>query len=155
MLVDTKMADRGMGLVEPLRVTRNGRRYFSAAHKRAVVQKCLVPGASLAAVALSCGFNANLVRRWVRQYQERSVSTKLVPVMVTPGMPSRPQCTAGANACPPDDVGGVPGYCDFVAAVLDPKHPEHRELLQWYGAPFDPYHFDMDAINSQLKRIRI
>jgi transposase len=87
MLVDTKMAERGMGLVEPLRVTCNGRRYFSAAHKRAVVQKCLVPGASLAAVALSCGFNANLVRRWVRQYQERGLSTKLVPVVVTPHAP--------------------------------------------------------------------
>jgi transposase len=84
MLVDTKMVDRGMGLAEPLRVTRNGRRYFSAAHKRAVVQKCLVPGASLAAVALSYGFNANLVRKWVRQHQERSLSTKLVPVVVTP-----------------------------------------------------------------------
>lgn len=84
MLVDTKMADRGIGLAEPLRVTRNGRRYFSAAHKRAVVQACLVPGASLAAVALSCGFNANLVRKWVRQFQERNLSTKLVPVVVTP-----------------------------------------------------------------------
>lgn len=81
------MADRGMGLVEPFRVTRNGRRYFSAAHKRTVVQKCLVPGASLAAVALSHGFNANLVRRWVRQYQERGLSTKLVPVVVTPQVP--------------------------------------------------------------------
>lgn len=87
MLVDTKMADRGMGLVEPLRVTCNGRRYFSAAHKWAVVQKCLVPGASLAAVALSCGFNANLVRRWVRQYQERGLSTTLVPVVVRPQVP--------------------------------------------------------------------
>ena len=84
MLVDIKMADREVGLVEPFRVTRNGRRYFSAAHKRTVVQKCLVPGASLAAVALSYGFNANLVRKWVRQHQERSVSTKLVPVVVTP-----------------------------------------------------------------------
>ena len=73
-----------MGLAEPLRVTRNGRRYFSAAHKRSVVQKCLVPGASLAAVALSYGFNANLVRKWVRQFQERTLSTKLVPVVVTP-----------------------------------------------------------------------
>ena len=82
------MAEREMGLVEPLRVTRNGRRYFSAAHKRAVVQRCLVPGASLAAVALSCGFNANLVRKWVRQHQERSVSTKLVPVVVTPQVAS-------------------------------------------------------------------
>jgi transposase len=88
MLVDTKMADRAMGLAEPYRVTRNGRRYFSAAHKRAVVQKCLVPGTSLAAVALSCGFNANLVRRWVRQYQERSPSTKLVPVVIAPEIQS-------------------------------------------------------------------
>ena len=87
MLVDTKMADRGMGLVEPLRVTCNGRRYFSTAHKRAVVQKCLVPGASLAAVALSHGFNANLLRRWVRQYQERGLSTNLVPVVVRPQVP--------------------------------------------------------------------
>src|SRR3989338_6805305 len=54
-------------------------------------------------------------------------------------LPSLPQCTAGANACPPDDVGGGPGYCDFVAAILDQEHPEHRELLQWYGGPFDPY----------------
>lgn len=81
------MADRGMGLAEPLRVTRNGRRYFSAAHKRAMVQKCLVPGASLAAIALSYGFNANLVRKWVRQHQERSLSSKLLPVVVTPQVP--------------------------------------------------------------------
>lgn len=87
MLVDTKMADRGMGLVEPLRVTCNGRRYFSAAHKWAVVQKCLVPGASLAAVALSCGFNANLVRKWVRQFQARGSSNKLLPVVVMPQPP--------------------------------------------------------------------
>jgi len=87
MLVDTKMVDRSMSLAEPLSVTRNGRRYFSAAHKRAVVQKCLVPGASLAAVALSHGFNANLVRKWVRQFQERNLSTKLVPVVVTPQAP--------------------------------------------------------------------
>ena len=51
---------------EPVRVTGNGRRYFSKAHREAVVAKCLAPGASLAAVALANGFNANLVRKWVR-----------------------------------------------------------------------------------------
>ena len=45
--------------------------------------------------------------------------------------------------------------CDFVAAVLDPKHPEHHELLQWYGGPFDPYRFDIDNVNAQLKRIKL
>jgi len=71
---------------EPFRVTGNGRRYFSKAHKEAVIAKCLAPGASLAAVALANGFNANLVRKWVRD--RRSVdsvaksSSKLLPVVL-------------------------------------------------------------------------
>ena len=71
---------------EPFRVTGNGRRYFSKGHKEAVMAKCLAPGASLAAVALANGFNANLVRKWVR---ERGVgdtmaksSSKLLPVVL-------------------------------------------------------------------------
>lgn len=69
--------------IEPLRVSRNGRRYFSQAHKDAVVAQCLVPGASLAAVALAHGFNANLVRRWVKERQtQSSPSAKLLPVAI-------------------------------------------------------------------------
>ena len=37
-------------------------------------------------------------------------------------------CTEGANACPPEDVGGAPGYEEFLVALGDPKHSEHREL---------------------------
>lgn len=71
---------------EPVRVTRNGRRYFSKAHREAVVAKCVVPGASLAAVALANGFNANLVRKWVRQRGVREAGAKsgakLIPVAI-------------------------------------------------------------------------
>lgn len=73
---------------EPVRVTCNGRRYFSRAHKDAIVAKCLAPGASLAAVALANGFNANLVRRWVVQRQRRQAGSKssarLLPVTIEP-----------------------------------------------------------------------
>jgi transposase-like protein len=76
---------------EPVRVTRNGRRYFSKAHREAVVAKCLVPGASLAAVALANGFNANLVRKWVRQRQARNAvanaAAKLLPVTIQTEQP--------------------------------------------------------------------
>ena len=69
---------------EPFRVTGNGRRYFSKAHREAVVAKCLAPGASLAAVALANGFNANLVRKWVRERRADDTlaksSSKLLPV---------------------------------------------------------------------------
>lgn len=71
---------------EPVRVTRNGRRYFSKAHREAVVAKCLAPGASLAAVSLANGFNANLVRKWVRQRGVREAraksSARLIPVAI-------------------------------------------------------------------------
>ena len=81
------MDKRGMAVAgAPVRVTRNGRRYFSKTHKEAVVVQCLAPGASLAAVALANGFNANLVRKWVRQRQARNASgstaAKLVPVTI-------------------------------------------------------------------------
>ena len=61
---------------EPYRVTGNGRRYFSKAHKEAVIEKCLAPGASLAGVALANGFNANLVRKWVRDRRAGDIAAK-------------------------------------------------------------------------------
>ena len=85
MEVDTKMDKRSMVVAgEPYRVTGNGRRYFSKAHRDAVVAKCLAPGVSLAAVALANGFNANLVRKWVRDRRlcdtVAKSSSKLLPV---------------------------------------------------------------------------
>jgi len=72
--------------VEPLRVSRNGKRYFSEAHKRAVVEKCLAPGASVSAVALAHGFNTNLVRKWIVKHQASRALARpagaLVPVSV-------------------------------------------------------------------------
>jgi len=72
--------------VEPLRVSRNGKRFFSEAHKRAVVEKCLVPGASVSAVALAHGFNTNLVRKWIVKHQAARALARsagiLLPVSV-------------------------------------------------------------------------
>lgn len=79
-----KPENRRVG-VEPLRVSRNGKRFFSEAHKRAVVEKCLAPGASVSAVALAHGFNTNLVRKWIVKYRARALAQTagaLVPVSV-------------------------------------------------------------------------
>jgi Plasmid pRiA4b ORF-3-like protein len=63
-----------------------------------------------------------------------------------PGQPeasvSYPRCLAGARACPPEDCGGLPGFAEFLAAVADPTHPEHDELLAWAGGNYDPAAFD-------------
>ena len=37
--------------------------------------------------------------------------------------------------CPPEDVGGLPGYENFLEAIGDHDHPEHEELTEWAGGP--------------------
>jgi hypothetical protein len=63
-----------------------------------------------------------------------------------------PVCLAGKRAGPPEDVGGVWGYMEFVEAMRDPKHPQHRQLADWYEDPFDPEAFDIDEVNRRLAR---
>jgi hypothetical protein len=62
-----------------------------------------------------------------------------------------PRCIAGENACPPEDVGGVWGYVNFLQAINNPEHNQHEEFLEWVGGEFDPEEFDLDAVNELLK----
>jgi hypothetical protein len=62
-----------------------------------------------------------------------------------------PVCVAGARACPPEDVGGVHGYENFLEAVRNPEHEEHDQLLSWIGGAFDPEGFDLNAVNRSLR----
>ena len=62
-----------------------------------------------------------------------------------------PVCLDGAYACPPEDVGGIPGYMMFLQAISDPSHPEHQDMLDWIGGDFDPDHFDRAETNDLLR----
>ena len=48
---------------------RGRRRRYTTAQKLAIVRECLVPGASLAGVAMAHQANANMVRKWVVKFQ--------------------------------------------------------------------------------------
>lgn len=63
-------------------------------------------------------------------------------------------CVAGANACPPEDVGGAHGYAEFLEAIADPNHEEHERYLTWAGGSFDPARFDLTAVNTALVEIK-
>jgi Plasmid pRiA4b ORF-3-like protein len=63
-----------------------------------------------------------------------------------------PLCLEGARACPPEDVGGVWGYMDFLAAIADPEHEEHEEMRQWIGRRFDPEAFNPTGATRRMKR---
>jgi hypothetical protein len=60
-------------------------------------------------------------------------------------------CLDGANACPPDDVGGPPGYEEFLAALADRTHPEHANYKAWIKGKFDPATFNLAKVNARLK----
>ncbi len=60
-----------------------------------------------------------------------------------------PRCLDGQGACPPEDVGGVPGYEAFLAVLGDSSHPEHDEYLTWVGGSFDPSAFDPAAVRFE------
>ena len=62
-----------------------------------------------------------------------------------------PRCLAGERACPPEDVGGGPGYEDFLATYADETDPEHEEMVEWVGDGFDPEWIDIEQINAHLK----
>lgn len=58
-----------------------------------------------------------------------------------------PVLVEGQGRCPPEDVGGVSGYYDFLDAVSDVKHEDHAEMLRW-GGPFDP-----EKMNTRLRKL--
>ncbi len=66
-----------------------------------------------------------------------------------PGEPL-PLCTAGARACPPEDVGGVWGYQEFLEAIADPQHERHEDFAEWFEDGFDPEEFSIDEVNDVL-----
>ncbi len=61
-------------------------------------------------------------------------------------------CLDGERSCPPEDVGGVPGYFEFCNALKDPSHEEHESYMEWSGGDFDSEWFDPESINWELMK---
>jgi hypothetical protein len=59
---------------------------------------------------------------------------------------SSPRCLGGARACPPEDCGGTHRYARFLAAIADPRDPEHDKFLTWAGGEYDPDGFKPDDV---------
>jgi hypothetical protein len=57
------------------------------------------------------------------------------------------------GACPPEDVGGFPGYADFLEAMADPDHEAHADMIEWHGPSFDPNDAGIDRILIRFERL--
>lgn len=65
---------------------------------------------------------------------------------------SYPLLIEATGRCPPEDVGGPPGYEEFLAAMADPRHERHAEMLDWHGEIFDPQTVDPAEIDRVLQK---
>ena len=79
------------------------RRLYSPEFKLQVVGQCRQPGASIAAVALGHGVNANIVHRWLREHSQGSLAVQplaFMPVTLTAQPP--PATPQPEQLTPPD-----------------------------------------------------
>jgi hypothetical protein len=65
-----------------------------------------------------------------------------------------PVLLAGEHACPPEDIGGPPGFETFLDAMSAPGNENYDEMRDWYGSDFDPDFFEIDKINKVLRKIK-
>lgn len=60
----------------------------------------------------------------------------------------------GKRACPPEDVGGIRGYEEFLEAVKDPHSERGQEMLDWVcREEFDPDYFDLEKAKTAVLEI--
>ncbi len=62
---------------------QDGRCRYDPQAKRELIEACLVPGVSVARLALEHGLNANLLRSWVSAYKRKCDGTAIVPASRT------------------------------------------------------------------------
>src|SRR5262249_23283339 len=63
---------------------------------------------------------------------------------------SYPRLIEALGRCPPEDIGGPPGYEEFLEAIRDPGHERYAEIREWHDAEFDPTVIDVGVIEREL-----
>ncbi|MDS9471392.1 plasmid pRiA4b ORF-3 family protein [Sporosarcina pasteurii] len=63
-----------------------------------------------------------------------------------------PTVLDGEGTAPPEDVGGPPGYEEFLKIYHDPEHPEYSSIRMWAEKQF--YRpFNINQLNDGLKNV--
>ena len=68
----------------------------------------------------------------------RSHTIKITkPMPAAPGV-DYPLLIDAVGRCPLEDSGGPDRYMEMIAALRNPAHPRHAEVMEWPGPDFDP-----------------
>jgi hypothetical protein len=66
-----------------------------------------------------------------------------------------PQCLEGANACPPENVGGSSGFEEFKKTMQKPKSTDFESKVEWHGSIFNADSFCVNLVNRELRHLQI
>ena len=61
-----------------------------------------------------------------------------------------PICLEGIGDAPPEDVGGIPGFEEFIVVIKNPNHPKYQKIKLWADSQWYR-EFDIELINRRLK----
>lgn len=64
-----------------------------------------------------------------------------------------PRLVGASGRCPPEDCGGAPGFERMLEVLADPADPEHADMLDWLGGPFDPADAEADLRRAAVDRL--
>jgi hypothetical protein len=64
-----------------------------------------------------------------------------------------PRFVDGARRAPPEGVGAIPGFEEFVEALAKPKHSELKRLVEWYGRVFDSEDINLLTIKANIEKL--
>lgn len=59
----------------------------------------------------------------------------------------KPICIKAIGKCPPEDIGGIWGYANFLETINNKKDPEYAELREWFGLPKTITYDEMEEIH--------
>ena len=62
-----------------------------------------------------------------------------------------PAFVEGERRGPPEDVGGVTGFMEFLEAIRNPLHEEHQAAVRWYGRRFEPDDIDERRVRMSFE----
>jgi len=79
---------------------------------------------------------------------------KVVVEKIVKADDTKPVCLDGKRRCPPEDVGGPPGYQGFLEAIFDPNHEDFERFRTWAGDPVHAEEFSAEKVNRALKRFK-
>jgi hypothetical protein len=80
---------------------------------------------------------------WMHTITVQSIDT------AEPGV-DYPRLVEAANACPPEDIGGVWRYYDLQGAWKDRNSSDYWEARETFGRNFDPTKFDLKKAQKNL-----